>query len=113
MAQQPYPIQIRWSNTTDIVSKFSTRELEPLHGTPPEKREITDHELDTLAQVVLARSKEYVVVEDEAELEIVIDGLERFRDGIAHPSYGGTWATRQKANSVDRVLTALKTVQRE
>lgn len=104
-----YPIKVRWTNDSEALTKFLTREIEPLEGTYPEQRpNYSDEDLETVREAVCGRSKTYLVIEDNDERELVIGLLERHIEGIGHPDYGGTWANRNLSNAVKRRIEELK-----
>ena len=103
-----YPIKVEWYNENDIVVKFISREIQPLRGTPQSQRDISDEELDIISQAIWQRSKSYIVIENSRERELVLSQLQRFVNGIAHPSYGGEWASKQKAKAVYRAIEEIQ-----
>jgi len=103
-----YPVKVKWPNQSAAHAKFVTRELEPLYGTPEDQRELSDDELDTISEAVVAREKTNIVVENQIELELVVSALRNFVEGIGHPAYGGKWATDQMASAVQRRVDALQ-----
>jgi hypothetical protein len=100
---RPYPIKVRFTNDSATCGYFVTRELEPLSGTPEEKREKTNEELETISEAVVGRQKTNIVIEDGEERELVVDALETFRDGIASP-HGGEWAMPIHRKTINRVI---------
>lgn len=103
-----YPIKVKWHNDSKALNRFATRELEPLKGTPRNQRDITDKELKTIANAVMGRQKTNIVIKNKTEKELVVNQLERFVNGIAHPSYGAMWANKKISKSVNRKIKRIE-----
>lgn len=102
-----YPIKVSFHNDLQTCYYFVTRELEPLYGTPAEKRALSDDELDTISQAVTGRQRTQIVIRNEEEYDLVTSQLKTFRDGIASPS-GAEWASSKHRKTINRVLTELE-----
>lgn len=105
-----YPQKVRFRNSSDTHTKFVTREIEPLKGSPVEEIPYTEDELETIIQAVIAREKTNVVIASEREKKIVLEALERFRDGIAHPGTGAEWATANHRTALNRVIEGIREI---
>lgn len=103
-----YPLTVRWDNDSVALNKFVTRELEPLQGSPPDQRELTDDELETIAACVVDRHRTNIVVRSDRERTLVVDQLRTFANGIAHPARGAKWATPTLHDAVQRRIRKLE-----
>lgn len=97
-------ITVRW--TGDTRTKFLSRHVEPLEGTPDELLSKDREHVERLREIT-TRQKTNLVVKTRAELDSIIHALDTFV-GHVHPDTGAMWASKQRYESVCRVRDAFK-----
>lgn len=107
--EDEYPIKVRF--TGDARTKFHSRQLEPMHGTPTEQLSQGEDMLHRATDVA-GREKTNLVVRSDDELEAILTNLRQFRD-LANPATGASWATRNHLKAVDRVISELESNEGE
>lgn len=93
------PIKVRWRG--DSRSKWETRTLEPIKGTPADKQDdVTPDDADC-ARRANARQSSQVVVKTEWELAAVLYTLKLHAEFCG--PYGAAWGSSRKKAAAERV----------